>query len=192
MNTLKVALNHAAEAHAGQMWGDLPYIEHVERVVRHAGAALLPGFRTERFDELVLDHRILLVAAALHDVVEDTDTPLREIHDRYGERVASLVSAVTATEGNRRTRHNLTLRQLSIHPEAWLIKLADRKINVMRSWDTRNSLLFAYRDEWFGAKGKNGMRFAARQGAKKLADTDAVLRLATRDLVGQIDRLFAS
>ena len=37
----------------------------------------------------------LLAAAALHDVVEDTDITLEQIRDEFGERIAALVAAET-------------------------------------------------------------------------------------------------
>ena len=37
----------------------------------------------------------LIAAAALHDVVEDTDIPIEVIHEKFGDRVTELVSAET-------------------------------------------------------------------------------------------------
>jgi hypothetical protein len=40
-----------------------------------------------------------LVAAALHDVVEDTDTTVEEIEQLFGDEVASLVDSMSRREG---------------------------------------------------------------------------------------------
>jgi (p)ppGpp synthase/HD superfamily hydrolase len=84
----------------------------------------------------VLD-RDLLVAALLHDVVEDTACTLDQVRDRFGPRVAELVDWVTKTDppdgGDREAARLGYLRRLaSAPPEAVLVKLADRLSNVQR------------------------------------------------------------
>jgi hypothetical protein len=80
------AIAFAAQAHQGQLdrQGE-PYIFHPLRVmlcVKQAG-----GTEEE------------LVAAALHDVVEDTDTRLEELSGLFGAHVAELVDAMSRREG---------------------------------------------------------------------------------------------
>ena len=49
------------------------------------------------------------MASWLHDVVEDTETKLKEVEEMFGPEVARLVSAVTNEDGpNRKVRHALT------------------------------------------------------------------------------------
>jgi (p)ppGpp synthase/HD superfamily hydrolase len=78
------AYEFAAAAHAGQTrkGGDAPYIAHPVAVAR-----LL-------VDERVADDE-LLAATFLHDVVEDTEYPLEEIRERFGQGVAELVEVMT-------------------------------------------------------------------------------------------------
>ena len=71
-----------------------------------------------------------LRAAVLHDVVEDTDTTLDEVRQRFGPRVAELVGWVTKTEGVERAAYLARLRQAPA--EAIDVKLADRLSNVQR------------------------------------------------------------
>jgi (p)ppGpp synthase/HD superfamily hydrolase len=78
-----------------------------------------------------------LVAAVLHDVVEDTDTSLDEIRRRFGERSAELVDWVTKPEPaagqDRTTARTAYLDRLRDAPPAAIeIKLADRLSNVQR------------------------------------------------------------
>jgi len=40
-----------------------------------------------------------IIAALLHDVVEDTETTLEQVHDKFGEEIASLVNGVTKMRG---------------------------------------------------------------------------------------------
>lgn len=81
------ALAVASDAHAGQIRngsGGKPYIEHPVAVAdlleRH-------GFGEE-----------VLAAALLHDVVEDSETTVAELRERFGDPVAALVDALSDDE----------------------------------------------------------------------------------------------
>jgi (p)ppGpp synthase/HD superfamily hydrolase len=80
------ALKLAARAHRSQLrkGTDIPYVAHPVAV-----ALILAqhGFGED-----------LLIAGLLHDVVEDTDTPLSAIHAAFGANVARLVEAVSETK----------------------------------------------------------------------------------------------
>lgn len=79
-----------------------------------------------------------LCAAFLHDVVEDTDTPIEEIRDRFGELVASFVEGLTKLsriDFRSKEEHQAeTLRKLILAMtrdlRVVLIKLADRLHNA--------------------------------------------------------------
>ena len=75
------AVQLATEAHAGQKYDGKPYVLHPLRVAARAEA--------EGYDEA------LVVAAILHDVVEDTDVTVEQIEDTFGFRVAGIVEAVS-------------------------------------------------------------------------------------------------
>ncbi len=77
----------------------------------------------------------VLVAAVLHDVIEDTDATGDEIAERFGPRVAELVSWVTipdARPGEDKTAiKEAALSRLAGAPrDAVVVKLADRASNV--------------------------------------------------------------
>jgi (p)ppGpp synthase/HD superfamily hydrolase len=81
---VRSALEQARADHAGQTRngsGGMPYVEHPMRV-----AAILDqhGYGD-----------VVLAAALLHDVVEDTETSLDELREKFGEEVAGLVGAMT-------------------------------------------------------------------------------------------------
>ncbi len=79
---IKDALEFAKEAHKAQRRkSGEPYIIHPILVA--AIVAVISG------DEA------MIVSALLHDVIEDTDTPLEEIIQRYGKDVAHLVEGLT-------------------------------------------------------------------------------------------------
>ena len=81
MSRLDEALIFAVNAHEGAVrkGGKVPYIVHPMETV------VITATMTEE-DET-------LAAAALHDVVEDTETTIEEIREHFGDRVAEIVAA---------------------------------------------------------------------------------------------------
>lgn len=83
--------------------------------------------------KLVKEHggsKVQQAAALLHDVVEDTQYTLADIHANFGHEVATLVQWLTDTsrpeDGNRATRKEIDRKRLESAPaEAQFIKLAD-------------------------------------------------------------------
>ena len=119
---VRAALEQARTDHEGQVRngsGGMPYIEHPMRV-----AALLDehGFGEE-----------VLAAALLHDVVEDSETTLDELREKFGGEVVGLVGAMTDDESiddyrQRKAEHR---ERLAAAPtEAMAIYGADKLTNV--------------------------------------------------------------
>lgn len=77
-----------------------------------------------------------VVCALLHDVVEDTDVSLKEIHKQFGDRVALIVDGLTKLDGLHDSEspqaENLTkvLRTMLSDVRVVLIKMADRLHNL--------------------------------------------------------------
>ena len=84
--TLERALRWAAACHRGQTrkGGDIPYFEHA------AAVALI-------LHRLGCDEDVV-VAGALHDVVEDTDATLDDVRARFGPDVARTVALCSETK----------------------------------------------------------------------------------------------
>ena len=118
---VRTALEQARSDHAGQVRngsGGMPYVEHPVAV-----AALLDehGYGEET-----------LAAALLHDVVEDSDTTLDELREKFGGGVAGLVGAMTDDEeiGDYRERKAEHRERMAAAPvEAMAIYGADKLIN---------------------------------------------------------------
>ena len=112
------ALAFATIAHGEQKrkYSGEPYIVHPIEVMEIV--------KTVPHDEA------MLAAALLHDVVEDTEVTLAEIHQAFGEDVASLVDDLTDVskpeDGNRKLRKALD-REHSANSSAraQTVKLAD-------------------------------------------------------------------
>lgn len=124
MEKIKEAFILARNAHANQKrkTGE-PYILHPIAVANIAAEELGLGANP-------------VMAAFLHDVVEDTDYTIEDIRDRFGEDVAFLVGVVTKKVKNEydyskqvdNFRQMLLAIQQDIRPV--LVKLADRLHNM--------------------------------------------------------------
>lgn len=76
----------------------------------------------------------VLIAAVLHDIVEDSDVSLEEVENLYGKQVRDLVWRLTDESGlNRKERKLKTYPKIRGDKFAVLIKLADRYINMKGS-----------------------------------------------------------
>ncbi|MCX6067383.1 MAG: HD domain-containing protein [Chloroflexi bacterium] len=84
-----------------------------------------------------------LIAAILHDTIEDTETTPDEIREKFGEEVLSLVLEVTDDKSlPKATRKRLQIEHAAhISPKAKLIKLADKISNL-------NDLLYSPPHSW--------------------------------------------
>lgn len=79
-----------------------------------------------------IDDEDVLIAALLHDTVEDTDTTLEEIERLFGSRVAEIVDEVS--DDKTLPKHVRKQQQIDHAPhishEAKLVKLADKLDNL--------------------------------------------------------------
>lgn len=120
-SNIKSAREFALKWHGEQMYGEYPYIKHLDDVYQ----ILLVKHPEEKF----------LVAAYLHDILEDTDCTLKQVQDNFGKEVAELVFSVTTRGKNRKERMKDLVEKLTIHPEAIPLKLADRYANMSNCSD---------------------------------------------------------
>lgn len=119
MNMFDASVKFATRAHRNQVrkYTGEPYIMHplaVAEIVR-----TVPNHTEE-----------MLVAAVLHDVVEDTDVTIQDICDRFGTVVGMYVEYVTdistPEHGNRKIRKEMDAWHYSRGPaESQTIKVAD-------------------------------------------------------------------
>lgn len=124
MAMLRDAFEFARKAHEGQKrkTGE-PYILHPIAVANIAADELRLGTAP-------------VIAAFLHDVVEDTATTSAEIQQRFGDDVAFLVRVVTKqkkdkyNESKQVDNYRQMLNSLQYDVRALLVKLADRLHNM--------------------------------------------------------------
>jgi (p)ppGpp synthase/HD superfamily hydrolase len=117
-----------------------------------------------------------LVAALLHDVVEDTPLTVDDVRGAFGERVALMVGALTEDESITRyaqRKRTLRARIAAAEPAAMDIAVADKIASL-----------------------RNASAMGIPISRRKLAHYRATLRLAhaagaSGRLVGELDRLLA-
>ncbi|XP_017967619.1 guanosine-3',5'-bis(diphosphate) 3'-pyrophosphohydrolase MESH1 [Drosophila navojoa] len=162
------ALQFAAYKHRKQRRKDpdsTPYVNHLINV-----AAILA--------EAGIKDEGVLIAAILHDVVEDTDTTISEVEKLFGTDVSSLVLEVTddkSLEKDERKRLQI-VNARNTTKRAKLIKLADKLDNLR---DLRKTTpcgwTEARRDQYF-------------EWAKRVVDN---LRGTNLIMEEQLDQIFA-
>ena len=141
MLRLTQAYDYAAQLHRDQRRdGALaePYVNHVIEVAARVASSPAADEDT-------------VIAAILHDIVEDTTGTAAEIADRFGARVAALVLEVTddktLTKEERKRRRVLSSPGKSAGAKR--IKLADKAANLTSllqspplDWDTARRLAY--------------------------------------------------
>ena len=119
------ATRFAAEKHARQRRKGIaaePYINHLIEVAQLVSSALMESDTD------------LVIAALLHDTVEDAGVTVEELTERFGSDVAGLVSEVTDDKSLPKEERKLlqAVNAPKKSPRAQTIKLAD-KISNLRS-----------------------------------------------------------
>ncbi len=129
----------------------------------------------------------VLMAALLHDTLEDTDTTLIELHEQFGADIAAIVREVSddksLPKAERKRLQILHAPQLS--RPAQLIKLADKLCNLRdvvddppHHWDAQRRIEYM---EWTAAV-VNGLRGANAQLEAAYDDTLIFARRALHSL----------
>jgi guanosine-3',5'-bis(diphosphate) 3'-pyrophosphohydrolase len=117
------ALEFAAHKHRDQRRKNLeasPYINHPI------------GLATVLWNEGGVEKPAVIAAALLHDTIEDTDTTLEELRERFGPGIASIVEELTddkTLEKDERKQLQVT-HAPTLSREAKLVKLADKISNL--------------------------------------------------------------
>lgn len=121
--TLARAYHFAAAAHVDQRRKGVaaePYVNHLTEVAELAARA------TRGTDPEIV------VAAVLHDIIEDTETSLDAVEEAFGERVRAMVGEVTDDKSlPKQVRKDLQIQHAPhISRGAQIIKMADKTSNL--------------------------------------------------------------
>jgi hypothetical protein len=118
---VRAALDFAVRAHGDQKYGTEPYRVHLEEVMR--GCTRM-GFVADIFQ----------MAAALHDVIEDTPVDRTGLQAKFGPEVARVVAELSHARGVETVDYLAAMSDT-----AFSVKLADRLANVERMGLLENS-----------------------------------------------------
>lgn len=118
------ALNDARTSHAGQLRkSGEPYIFHPLRVT-HLAARHWMDFPS-------------VIAALLHDVVEDTPVTLHDVRKKYGDEVAHLVDGLTKVTSEILSRDDL---KKETYKKTLLVAIDDIRVLCLKFWDRIDNL----------------------------------------------------
>lgn len=137
LTRLQRARAFAVKAHDKQMYGDKPYVFHLDQV-----AALLENYGEDA-----------QVIGYLHDAVEDTSVTVKQVAKSFGGFVAECVDLVSDPPGpDRKSRKAKTYARLAKVKRkaqlALIVKAADRLANVRMCVKEKNrKLLRVYQQE---------------------------------------------
>ena len=98
---------------------DIPYVIHPLRITLILKSVGFSEFKNQD----------LMIAALLHDLIEDTDTTFEEIKNKFNENIALIVSELSKPKDLEKTKWLETFSNAS--KDAKLIKMADRIDNLM-------------------------------------------------------------
>ena len=167
MKELIDAILYAASSHAGQLRKDCvtPYINHpieVMHLLVYTGG--------------IEDHEILM-AAVLHDVIEDTSVTAEDIAERFGKNVASVVLELTDDVTQpKEERKRLQLQNAGkLSRAARLIRISDKICNVY-------DMLYAPPGNWDLKRRKEYIEWA-NAVVKKISGTNEGLESHFEELI---------
>ncbi len=143
MNILEEAIIYATTLHEGNVrkLKNTPYILHPLEVAQIIAT--------------MTDDQEIMAAGVLHDVVEDTDTTLDTIREKFGDRVAALVASETenkypgedkALTWKRRKEESLLVLKNSKDIGVKMLWLSDKLSNIRslsRLYDERGKALWS-------------------------------------------------
>ena len=193
MKRLHEAFELAREAHASQKrkTGE-PYILHPIAVAQIAAKELMLGVNP-------------VIAAFLHDVVEDTPYTIADIQKRFGDDVAFLVRVVTKQkkdkydESKQVDNFRQMLNSVQYDIRALLVKLADRMHNMrtLSSMRPDKQMKIAGETDYFYAPLANRLGFYnVKTELENLSfkfrcphEYEEITALIARDQAAQYDRL---
>jgi len=125
IHRVEMAMEDARRSHKGQLRkSGEPYIFHPLRVT-HLAARHWMDFPS-------------VIAALLHDVVEDTPVTLKEVKQKYGSEVAHLVDGLTKVTSEVMTREEL---KKETYKKTVLVAIDDIRVLCLKFWDRIDNLL---------------------------------------------------
>ena len=132
---LKLAIEFAEIRHRRQLYGNLPFIEHIREV--YDNVVKMKDSILSSFPEKVYEDS--LIVSNLHDTVENNVATLGEIRSIFGDEIVEAVDLISKKEGQSYfeylERMNHSIGRFN-PPLAMLVKLADLHANMSNTIKT--------------------------------------------------------
>lgn len=124
----------AEQMHDGQLYNGKDYIDyHIVPVVKTV------EYLTKDNDALSrTDKYFVKIIAYLHDILEDTEVVLEDIHRTFGKRIAEAVLVLTKVDNEP---YESTIARVLCDDLAIWVKKADNMVNLRESLKTNNKRL---------------------------------------------------
>lgn len=130
-DTVDLAKEYASNYHAGQMWGEHPYMYHLIAVAGTAERFMTPTNIEWLYPERPFFRQHIKTLCYLHDVIEDTSATKENVQEVFGKLVAFDVDSLTDAEGaNRKERKRKTWHKIRRANSTIFVKLCDRLVNT--------------------------------------------------------------
>jgi (p)ppGpp synthase/HD superfamily hydrolase len=132
---VKEAMYYAIKLHSAHSYGEYPYIYHLDQVI-HVLSEF--GFVDDKY----------VIAAYLHDTIEDCGITYNDVNKKFGKEIADIVWAVSGFGINRKERFECVVPKIRANEDALIIKLADRISNFSSSTKNKPSMAKMYAKEY--------------------------------------------
>ena len=125
----------------------------------------------------IAEDETVLIAALLHDVLEDTETTPLEIEKEFGKKVAELVLEVTHEEKKDEVGYYFPRLKSK---DAILIKFADRLSNLSRmsSWNQKRQDQYLRKSKFWKSEGRSMKKQYTKEelAIKRIIDKQAQIK----------------
>ncbi|WP_372753133.1 HD domain-containing protein [Labilibaculum sp.] len=164
------AIEFAGEKHKNQIMPgtNSNYLLHISNVAME----VLIAYK-ERQD---FDINLAIQLAILHDTIEDTDTEFDELKDKFGEKVAIGVLALTKNENlpSKLEQMKDSLKRINkLTKEVGIVKLADRITNLQEPpyyWTNEKKISYSKEAEIINQTLKNKNDYLSKRLEAKIID----------------------
>ena len=174
INELNEAWMFAAKLHNGQKYGGQKQGEDIE-YLSHIGSVVFEIMNLQNSIEN-FDANLALICAILHDTIEDSSITYKEIKNKFGEKVANGVMALTKNYEiiNKNEKMKDSLERIKQQPkEIWIVKMADRISNLYIApyyWDNEKKKAYKKESLLIYAELKNASIYMAERLKQRIND----------------------
>lgn len=134
LTKIKEAQYFAIKMHSAHSYGDYPYLYHLDQVIYFLRKF---GFTSDKY----------IIAAYLHDIIEDCGITYNDVNKRYGKEIADMVWAVSGFGKTRKERFECVVPKINANDDSLKLKLADRIANITSSLKNKPHMADMYKKE---------------------------------------------